>query len=151
MKKTFFICLIIFIVILVDFNYYRIKSIVKIDISKVSSISYGNETEVFDITKNLNEKDVSNIINTLNSANLKPDLNEIGKCTSEYLEMQILGYRKFKIYKQSDGRVTVMYATDTKFNGEDNLKQTTIDSDTFRRYFKKFNDLSQTLTLNRNN
>jgi hypothetical protein len=147
MKKRVFICLVIIILILGGFYYYRIKSIVKIDSSKISSISYGNEVGKFDITQNLSEKDVNSIVNSLNSLNIRPDENEIGEYTSEYIEMQVLGYRRFRIYKQSDGRATIMYARDIKSNGEDNIKQTTIDSDVLRRDFKNFEELSQTLTL----
>lgn len=146
MKKRVFICLVIIILILGCFYYYRIKSIVKIDSSKISSISYGNEVGKFDITKNLSEKDVNSIVNSFNSLNIRPDENEIGEYTSEYIEMQVLGYRRFRLYKQSDGRATIMYARDIKSNGEDNIKQTTIDSDVLRRDFKKFEELSQTLT-----
>lgn len=150
MKKSSFICLVVIILILGSaYYYFNNINTFKIDRSKICEILYSNDIGEFDITKNLNEKDISDIVDSLNNGKLIPDKNNEGKYTSEYVEMFILYDRRFRIYKQNDGRFTVMYAIDTESNAEDSMKQTTIDSKILQSYFIKFKQLSQSLTPNR--
>lgn len=150
MKKSSFICLVVIILILGSAYYYFSNiNTFKINRSKICEILYSNDIGEFDITKNLNEKDINDIVNSLNNGKLIPDKNNKSKYTSEYVAMFILHDRWFRIYKQNDGRFTVMYAIDITSNTEDTIKQTTIDSKILQSYFIKFKQLSESLTPSR--
>ena len=151
MKKNGLTCLIIIILILCGVYYKNNRNIFKINKSKIKSISYtyeinDNKMAEFDITKNLSEKDISSIVDSLNNGKLTPDKNETGKYTLEHMEMLVLGDRWFSIYKQSDGRFTAIYQIDKGSNAEDSMKQTSLDSEVLQSYFIKYKQLSKSLT-----
>ena len=150
MKKNGLTCLIIIILILGSVYYKSNSNTFKINKSKIKSISYiyeidNNKMAEFDITKNLNEKDINSIVDSLNNGKLTPDKNKIGKYTLEHIEMLVLGDRWFSIYKQKDGSFTVMYQIDKGSNAEDSTKQTTINSEVLQSYFIKYKQLSKSL------
>lgn len=150
MKKSSFIYLVIIILILGSVYYCFVNiNTFKIDRSKICQVLYSNDIGEFDISKSLNEKDLNDIVDSLNNGKLIPDKNSEGKYTSEYVAMFILHDRWFRIYKQDDGLFTVMYAIDTESNAEDSMKQTTINSKILQSYFIKFKQLSGSLTPNR--
>lgn len=149
MKKSGIIYLILIALILGGI-YYTNNGVFKIDKSKIGMVLYvygtdKNKMSQFDMTNNLSREDINSMVESLNSGVLKPDKNKTGKYTLEHIEMLALGDRWFSIYKQDDGKFTVMYLSDGS-NSENSEKQTTIDSEVLQSYFSKFRKLSKELT-----
>jgi hypothetical protein len=123
---------------------------VKIDANKITQVTYVYETEknkmaMFDVTNSINKNDISTIVKSLNNGELIPDKKEEGTYTLEHIEIFVLRDRDFKIYKQKDGRFTVMYTISPGSDNPIDDKQTTIESDSLQSYFIKFRELSRSL------
>jgi|GEM_PF-2678138 len=148
MKKSGIIYLILMALILGGI-YNANNGVFKIDKSKISTVLYVYETDKnkmsqFNMTNNLSREDINSMVESMNNGVLKPDKNKTGKQTLEHIEMLVLGDRWFSIYKQDDGKFTVMYQSDGS-NSENSEKQITIDSEVLKSYFAEFRKLSKNL------
>ncbi|SHJ91222.1 hypothetical protein SAMN05444401_0109 [Clostridium amylolyticum] len=148
MKKSAIIYLILMALILGGI-YNANNGVFKIDKSKISTVLYVYETDKnkmsqFNMTNNLSREDINSMVESMNNGVLKPDKNKTGKQTLEHIEMLALGDRWFSIYKQDDGKFTVMYQSYGS-NSENSEKQITIDSEVLKSYFAEFRKLSKNL------
>ncbi|AKA71721.1 hypothetical protein [Clostridium scatologenes] len=129
--------------------YYNNNLVFKINKNKIANIVYSYEIDKgkigeFDLTNRLSKEDINSIAKSLNNEMLIPDKNKVGEYTLEHLDMLVLGDRWFKIYKQNDGKFTVMYVS----NKKEIVYQTTINSELLQMYFNKLRNLSKSLTPN---
>lgn len=99
----------------------------------------------FNVTRSIDENDINEIVYSLNKGVLKPDKESVGRYTKEHIEILVLGDRRLRVYKQKDGRFTVMYSTDPGSNDERDEKQMTISSEVLEKYFAKFKESSKDL------
>lgn len=118
-------------------------------INKIANVVYSYETDKgnigeFDITNGLSKEDINFIIKSLNNRMLIPDKNKVGEYILEHLDMLVLRDRWFKIYKQNDGKFTVMYVS----NKDEIVYQTTINSEVLQMYFNKLKNSSKMLNPN---
>lgn len=147
-KRLILIAITIFMLSIIGYKNYSIAF--KIDRNKISNISYtcevdNNKMAKFEVIKSITTEDINSIIGALNNGILKPDKKETGEYTKEWIEVLVLGDRRFNIYKQKDGRFTVMYSINPGSNNAEDEKQTTIDSEVLQNYFAKFKELSKSL------
>ncbi|GFZ31135.1 hypothetical protein CSC2_16610 [Clostridium zeae] len=148
-KKNVAFIIIMFLII--GFVFHNNTSeVYKINKDKISDIRYiyeidKNKMAEFNVTSSINKDDINDIVDSLNKGVLKPDRENVGKYTKEHIELFILGDRHLGVYKQKDGRFTVMYSANPGSNDERDEKQMTIESDVLKRYFIKFKEVSKNL------